>query len=64
MFRFSENKTYTPDFWLPEFSHFVEVKGRWGGSGKSKLRKAAKEEIGMILVPDYLIRKLTRAKIR
>jgi hypothetical protein len=64
MFKFIDNKTYTPDFWLPEYSHFVEVKGRWGGSAKRKLRKAAQSQIGVILIPDYLIRKLSRVPVK
>jgi hypothetical protein len=61
--RFRENQTYTPDFWLPEYSHFVEVKGIWAGSGKKKLRKAKEYGFNIVLVPNHLIYKLTRVRI-
>ena len=28
---------YTPDFWLPELELWVEAKGRWDGSGRTKI---------------------------
>ena len=55
--RFNATQSYTPDFWLPESMHFVEVKGVWAGSAKKKMRRAA-EHFSLILVPDYLIRGL------
>lgn len=64
MIRFRENQTYTPDFWLPEYSHFVEVKGAWAGSAKKKLRKARDFGFNIVLVPDHLIKKLFRSPIR
>jgi hypothetical protein len=57
--KFPKGKWYTPDFWLPEFSHFIEVKGLWAGSAKRKLRLAS-QKFNIILIPDYLIRKLER----
>lgn len=61
--RLKENQTYTPDFWLPEYSHFAEVKGVWGGSAKKKLRKAKLLGFSIVLVPTHLIYKLTRARV-
>jgi hypothetical protein len=58
--RFKENQSYTPDFWLPEYSHFVEVKGVWSGSAKKKLRKAKLLGFLIALVPTHLVYKLTR----
>ena len=63
MIRFKENQSYTPDFWLPEYSHFVEVKGAWAGSAKKKLRKTKECGFNVVLVPDNLIRKLLRSPI-
>jgi hypothetical protein len=61
--RFTDTKTYTPDFWLPEYRYFVEVKGAWSGSAKKKLRWTREAGFFIALVPDHLIRKLTRARI-
>lgn len=63
MIKFDYKSTYTPDFWLPEYSHFVEVKGAWSGSAKKKLRRAKDAGFHIVLVPDHLIRKLTRSKL-
>lgn len=60
MIRFKHNQTYTPDFWLPDFSHFIEVKGAWSGSAKKKMRKAKDMGFRLLLVPDHLIKKLSR----
>jgi len=62
--RFKENQTYTPDFWLPEYSYFIEVKGAWGGSAKKKLRKTRSFGFLIALVPTHLVYRLTRIKIR
>jgi hypothetical protein len=62
--RFKENQTYTPDFWLPEYSHFAEVKGLWGGSAKKKLRLAKDAGFRIVLVSSNLIFKLTRTSIK
>ncbi len=35
-------KRYIPDFYLPESSCFIEVKGVWGAGSKTKYKKAAK----------------------
>jgi hypothetical protein len=58
--RFAVRKSYTPDFWLPEYSQFIEVKGVWSGSAKKKMRLAVAKGFRLILVPDYLIHKLKR----
>lgn len=60
--RLKQNQTYTPDFWLPKYSHFVEVKGVWGGSAKKKLRKAKSLGFLIALVPTHLVYKLTRLR--
>jgi len=52
------NKSYTPDFWLENFSFFVEVKGLWAGSAKKKMKIVTAMGIKLILVPDYLVNKL------
>ena len=31
--------SYTPDFYLPEFDKFVEIKGRWYEKSKQKMKK-------------------------
>ena len=59
----NDRQTYTPDFWLPEFYHFAEVKGAWSGSGKKKVRKTKELGFNIVLVSDDLIRKLHRARI-
>jgi len=61
--RFKENFTYTPDFWLPEYSYFVEVKGVWAGSAKKKLRRMLESGFKIVLVPNHLIYKLTRVRL-
>lgn len=58
--RFTTRRSYTPDFWLPEYYQFVEVKGVWSGSAKKKMRLAVDKGFKLLLVPDYLIRKLNR----
>ena len=58
--RFTSTRSYTPDFWLPEYSTFAEVKGAWAGSAKKKIRDTAELNFGILLIPDYLIKKLER----
>lgn len=58
--RFTATRSYTPDFWLPEYSLFVEVKGAWAGSAKKKLRDTVNRGYTAILIPDYLIRILDK----
>jgi hypothetical protein len=60
--QFHDRQSYTPDFWLPEYSHFIEVKGLWGGSAKKKLRKMKELGFPIALVSDHLIHKLTRVR--
>lgn len=36
------NLTYTPDFYLPEFDCYIEVKGFWQGLAKKKFNKFKK----------------------
>lgn len=51
-------KQYNPDFYLPRINWFVEVKGRWAGSNKSKMRSCVKRGHKIMLIPDYLIRSI------
>jgi hypothetical protein len=37
------NTTYTPDFYLPEFDCWIEIKGRWMPNSKKKYNKFNKE---------------------
>jgi hypothetical protein len=34
----NKEKTYAPDFWLPELSVYVEIKGYWWGDDENKMR--------------------------
>jgi hypothetical protein len=36
------NTTYTPDFYLPEFDYFIEIKGWWRGNSKQKFEEFCK----------------------
>ncbi len=54
--------SYTPDFWLPELGHLIEVKGVWSGKAKKKMKLARQYGYPIVLVPDYLIRKLGKIK--
>jgi hypothetical protein len=45
---------YTPDFWLPLYATYIEVKGYWGVSGKKKYRDALKMGKNVILLPWHL----------
>lgn len=45
-----ETHFYMPDFWLPEYGIWLEVKGEWRLGAKSKFQKAL-----LILKPDRLI---------
>ena len=56
--RLTKTKSYNPDFWLPDHSIFVEVKGVWSGAGKKKLKMTAELGYHVILVPDFLLRKI------
>lgn len=51
-------KQYNPDFYLTRRNYFVEVKGRWGGSNKSKMRTCVHRGHNLLLIPDYLIRSI------
>jgi Phage endonuclease I len=33
-----QNRVYTPDFWLPEYKFYIEVKGRLTSSDRKKMR--------------------------
>lgn len=54
----SGRKQYNPDFYLPRINYFVEVKGRWAGSNKSKMRSCVNRGHKLMLIPDYLIRSI------
>ncbi len=33
----SKTRCYTPDFYLPEYDLYIEVKGRWWGRDREKM---------------------------
>jgi len=39
MFEVGQNGHYTPDFWLPKFGSFIEVKGMWWTTQRRKFDK-------------------------
>ena len=47
------SSTYTPDFYLPRYGQFWEVKGVWRQSGKSKMTKFLRQyrDVKLTLVP-------------
>jgi hypothetical protein len=51
--RIGKTKIYTPDFFLPSKGLFVEVKGRWYMSAKTKFRNAT-NEFPIALLPAHL----------
>lgn len=53
-FIFVKNRPYTPDFWLPEYRSFIEVKGFWGMSSKKKFKMALSVEDRLFLLPWHL----------
>lgn len=32
-----KERCYSPDFWLPEYNKYVEIKGYWWGNDKAKM---------------------------
>ena len=48
------NTTYTPDFYLPEFDCYVEIKGYWYKKSKNKFNKFKKSYSELIYVFDKL----------
>jgi hypothetical protein len=60
MIKFTSRRTYNPDFYLPKFGYFIEVKGSWAGSAKKKLRLMVENDFNILLIPDYLTRILER----
>lgn len=48
------NMQYTPDFWLSDLHMFIEVKGAWAMSSKTKYRGALDQGYSMILLPWHL----------
>jgi hypothetical protein len=45
-FKLSNGKVYIPDFYLPEFNMFIEIKGRWFKGSKEKTELFKKEYSG------------------
>lgn len=45
---------YTPDFYLPDYKVFIELKGVWTGSAKKKLRRAIADGVNIRLIPYHL----------
>jgi hypothetical protein len=50
MFPVKEGAFWTPDFHLPQYKKFVEVKGQWGTSAKSKVTSFLKLHPGVSLL--------------
>jgi hypothetical protein len=52
-FPVKKNAFYTPDFHLPDHRLFIEVKGAWGASSKSKLTSFGKmyPAVSLLLLP-------------
>lgn len=53
-FQFSINcKTYTPDFYIPEYDCFMEVKGLFGLGNKAKIKKFVEQypDLNYIFIP-------------
>lgn len=38
-----KTKNYTPDFYLPAFDLYVEIKGRWWGNDRNKMDAVIKQ---------------------
>ncbi len=52
------NKKYIPDFFLPEYNSFIEVKGLWGSSSKTKYINLKKKYPDIrILLLSWLVNK-------
>jgi hypothetical protein len=51
-------KRYTPDFYLPEFDHYLELKGYWWGNDKEKMEAVLSQHPHLRIVivekEDYL----------
>jgi len=56
--RLAEGDRYVPDFYLPEHYLALECKGYWGIGVKEKMRRVLDEGHSVLVVPDYLVRKL------
>lgn len=54
------SKTYNPDFFLPYYNTFIEVKGLWLGSSKKKVTCVNGMGIRVVVVPDYLIKMMEK----
>lgn len=55
----NKRKSYTPDFYLPEYNLYLEVKGYWWGNDKNKMKLVLtahdilREQLILILKPEY-----------
>lgn len=49
------NTTYTPDFYLPEFDCYIEIKGYWYSNGKIKFHKFQKN-FDVLLFDEYKLK--------
>jgi hypothetical protein len=56
--RLPNGDRYVPDFVIPDYNIFLEVKGRWAIGAKRKTRKVFDllPEGAIFLIPDYLVR--------
>ena len=56
----SDEKSYTPDFWLEKFDLYLEVKGFWWGNDKAKMQAVISQHPDKKLI---IIEKLEYEKI-
>jgi predicted nuclease of restriction endonuclease-like RecB superfamily len=54
-------KSYTPDFYLPDYSLYIECKGPWAIGSKKKYL-AVREHLNIILLPAYFQQRLEKVK--
>lgn len=52
-FVWNSTKSYTPDFYFPQYKAFVELKGRWGSGQRKKYKifRAVFPEVSMLVAP-------------
>lgn len=61
-------RSYTPDFWLPEYKCYLEVKGKFGQTDRMKMRLVVAqhpaEDIRMVFSRNNLIGRQSRTNTR
>lgn len=55
---------YTPDFWVPGTSVFLETKGMWSSGGRKKLDRLLEvwPEIPILIIPESVVRGFKHVK--